>query len=54
MRKRGKMAKTWQEVKATLAKLQEGSDQHSDVARAVSLLTGLTMTELDELGGFSS
>ena len=40
-------------ARETLAKLQEGSDQYNEVARGVALLTGLTMTELDDLGGFS-
>ena len=41
-------------VRETLAKLQKGSDQYSEVARGVALLAGLTMAELEDLGGFSS
>lgn len=41
-------------AREALAKLLKGSDQYSEVARGVSLLTGLTMAELEDLGGFSS
>lgn len=41
-------------AREALAKLLEGSDKHSELARGVSLLTNLTMAELDDLGGFSS
>ena len=41
-------------AREALAKLLEGSEEHSELARGVSLLTNLTMAELDDLGGFSS
>jgi hypothetical protein len=43
-----------QAAREALAKLLEGSEEHSELARGVSLLTGMTMAELDDLGGFSS